>query len=154
MPNARPGEVWQVDLGMVAKSRPCLVLTLPPKDNELAVFTVVAHTTSLRGNHWEMPIRKHFLAAEGAFDLQRVTTVVRPLRLSKAERRADAAADQPRPGAWPALEGRGLGRGGRAGDAGAGGLRAAPRGSCGCLRRGYLRAYVANAPEKVNPSCP
>lgn len=75
MPNARPGEVWQVDLGMVAKSRPCLVLTLPPKENELSVFTVVAHTTSLRGNHWEMPIRKHFLSAEGAFDLQRVATV-------------------------------------------------------------------------------
>ncbi len=75
MPNARPGEVWQVDPGMVAKSRPCLVLTFPPKENELAVFTVVAHITALRGNRWEMPIRKHLLSAEGAFDLQRVATV-------------------------------------------------------------------------------
>ncbi|NBV21578.1 MAG: type II toxin-antitoxin system PemK/MazF family toxin [Proteobacteria bacterium] len=75
MPNAKPGEVWQVDLGMAAKSRPCLVLTPPPGANELAVFTVVAHPTAIRGNRWKMAMRKHFLSPEGAFDVQRMATV-------------------------------------------------------------------------------
>ena len=35
MPAAKPGEVWSVDLGMVAKVRPCLILTRPPKPDEL-----------------------------------------------------------------------------------------------------------------------
>src|SRR5258706_16139014 len=72
---ARPGEVWIVDLGMAAKVRPCLVLTAPPKDNELDVFTVVAHTQSLRGNRWEISFPKFFLSREGAFDVQRIATV-------------------------------------------------------------------------------
>lgn len=75
MPVARPGEVWMVDLGMVAKVRPCLVLTAPSKADELDVFTVVAHTTSLRGNRWEVSIQKSFFSNQGAFDVQRVVTV-------------------------------------------------------------------------------
>ncbi len=75
MPAAKPGEVWWVDLGMAAKVRPCLILTSQPKLNELDVFTVVAHTTSLRGNRWEVQIEKAFLDDEGAFDVQRVATV-------------------------------------------------------------------------------
>ncbi|MBI2928266.1 MAG: type II toxin-antitoxin system PemK/MazF family toxin [Verrucomicrobia bacterium] len=74
MPIARPGEVWQTDLGMVAKVRPCVVLTEPPKDDELAVVTVVSHTRSLRGNRWEVSIPKSFLDL-GAFDVQRIATV-------------------------------------------------------------------------------
>jgi mRNA interferase MazF len=75
MPAAKPGEVWVVDLGIAAKVRPCLILTPPPKADELDVFTVVAHTRSLRGNRWEVPIQKSFLSSEGAFDVQRVATV-------------------------------------------------------------------------------
>ncbi len=75
MPAAKPGEVWMIDLGMAAKVRPCLILTRLPKPDELDVFTVVAHTTSRRGNRWEIPIEKSFLADEGAFDVQRVATV-------------------------------------------------------------------------------
>jgi mRNA interferase MazF len=74
MPVARPGEVWQTDLGMAAKVRPCLVLTSPPKEEELAVVTLVAHTTALRGNRWEVTVPKPFLK-EGAFDVQRIATV-------------------------------------------------------------------------------
>jgi len=75
MPVARPREVWQTDLGMQAKVRPCLVLTPPPAaDNELAVFTLVAHTPSLRGSRWEVNIPKAFLD-DGAFDVQRIVTV-------------------------------------------------------------------------------
>lgn len=75
MPAAKPGEVWVIDLGMAAKVRPCLILTHPPKSDDLDVFTVVAHTTSRRGNRWEVQIEKSFLDAEGAFDVQRVATV-------------------------------------------------------------------------------
>ena len=50
MPGARSGEGWLADLGIAAKVRPCLLLTDEPADDELALFTVVHHTTSLRGN--------------------------------------------------------------------------------------------------------
>ena len=75
MPAAKPGEIWMVDLGMAAKVRPCLILTRPPRDDELDVFTVVAHTTACRGNRWEIPIPKPYLDEEGAFDVERVATV-------------------------------------------------------------------------------
>ena len=78
MPAAKPGEVWQVDLGMAAKVRPCLVVTPRPRPDELDVFTVVAHTTSPRGNRWEIPIEKSFLDKEGVFDVQRIATVASP----------------------------------------------------------------------------
>ena len=85
---ARPGEVWMTDLGMAAKVRPCLILTPPPKTDELDVFTVVAHTTSLRGNRWELSIAKPFLDSEGVFDVdqQREPTL--------AERIADRAGNE------------------------------------------------------------
>ena len=75
MPAAKPGEIWVVDLGMVAKVRPCLILTPPPRDDDLDVFTVVAHTTACRGSRWEVPIPKPYLDEEGAFDVQRIATV-------------------------------------------------------------------------------
>ena len=75
MPAARPGEIWITGLGMAAKVRACLILTPPPNSNELDVFTVVAHTTAIRGNRWELPIAKSFLDSDGVFDVQRVATV-------------------------------------------------------------------------------
>ncbi len=74
MPQPRRGEVWMIDLGMAAKVRPCLLLTDFPADNELAMVTVVGHTTSLRGNPWEYSIPKPFLKP-GAFHLQEVHSV-------------------------------------------------------------------------------
>jgi mRNA interferase MazF len=75
MPAAKHGDIWLVDLGLAAKVRPCLVLTSQPHDNDLDVFTVVAHTTAVRGSHWEISIPKPFLAEDGAFDVQRIATV-------------------------------------------------------------------------------
>lgn len=77
MPAAKPGEIWIVDLGMVAKVRPCLILTPPPRGNDLDTFTIVAHTTAGRGSRWEIPIPKPYLDAEGVFDVQRIATVAR-----------------------------------------------------------------------------
>jgi mRNA interferase MazF len=72
--NARQGEIWMVDMGMAAKVRPCLLLTDFPADNELALITVLPHTTSLRGNRWELTIPKPFLK-EGAFHFQQIQSV-------------------------------------------------------------------------------
>ena len=72
--NARQGEIWTVDLGMAAKVRPCLLLTDFPEDDELALITVLPHTTSLRDNRWELAIPKPFLK-EGAFHFQQIQSV-------------------------------------------------------------------------------
>jgi mRNA interferase MazF len=74
MPAINRGEVWQVDFGMAAKVRPALLLTGNPADDELDLVTVLLHTTSLRGNRWELPIPKPFLKP-GAFHLQQVQSV-------------------------------------------------------------------------------
>lgn len=74
MPTVNRGEVWQIDFGMVAKVRPALLLTGTPADDELDLVTVLLHTTSLRGNRWELSIPKPFLKP-GAFHLQRAQTV-------------------------------------------------------------------------------
>ena len=74
MPRPNRGEVWLVDLGLAGKTRPCLLLTDYPRDNELAMVTVLAHTTALRGNPWEHVCPKPFLR-EGAFHLQQIQTV-------------------------------------------------------------------------------
>jgi mRNA interferase MazF len=61
---------------MAAKVRPCLVLTNPPDINDLVLFTIVPHTTSLRGIRWEVSIAKNFLKP-GAFHVQQIQSVTR-----------------------------------------------------------------------------
>ena len=68
------GEVWQVDLGLAGKVRPRLLLTSYPNDDELALVTILPHTTALRGNRWEVSISKPFLKS-GAFHLQQIQSV-------------------------------------------------------------------------------
>lgn len=66
---------------MAAKVRPSLLLTGSPADNELDLVTVVLHTTSLRGNQWELSIPKSFLR-QGAFhQVQTISTVKLERRL-------------------------------------------------------------------------
>jgi len=67
------GEIWMVDLGMVAKPRPCLILSVPFRDDEKAVVTYVARTTQIRGGRFEVEHRApQFLP--GVFDAQNVGT--------------------------------------------------------------------------------
>ena len=40
-------------MGIAGKVRPCLLLTDYPADDELAMVTVLPHTTALKGNRWE-----------------------------------------------------------------------------------------------------
>ena len=70
----RRGEVWLTDMGIAGKVRPCLLLTDHPEEEELALITVVPHTTALRGNRWEVALPKQFLKP-GAFHLQQIQSL-------------------------------------------------------------------------------
>jgi mRNA interferase MazF len=94
------GEVWLVDLGLAAKIRPGLVLSIPPSEEDRALVTLVPHTTSLRGSRFEVSIPVPFLRA-GGFDAQGLVTIphaklIRPLgklsasSLSTVEHRVSA----------------------------------------------------------------
>ena len=68
------GEVWLVDLGYTAKVRPCLVISVPALDQDRALATLVAHTTSPRGSRFEVDVKVQFLRA-GVFDAQNLVTI-------------------------------------------------------------------------------
>jgi len=73
MPRPDRGEVWLVDLGYAAKTRPCLVLSIAGLDSDRALVTVIPHTTQPRGTRFEVESLTTFLA-RGVFDAQNPTT--------------------------------------------------------------------------------
>lgn len=79
MPNHHRGEVWLVDLGIAAKIRPGLILSVPPSPQDRVLVTLVPHTTSVQGTRFEVAVPKRFLSV-GAFDAQGLVTVA-PARL-------------------------------------------------------------------------
>ena len=72
MPSRR-GEVWLFDLGMTAKTRPVLVVSIEYGDVDRAIVTVVPHTTDIRQSPFEIPVKAPFLRP-GAFLVQGVST--------------------------------------------------------------------------------
>ena len=74
MPSPNRGKVWLVDLGMAAKVRPCLVISIPALDQDRALVTVVPHTTSSRGSRFEIAVKVRFLRS-GVFDAQNLITI-------------------------------------------------------------------------------
>lgn len=74
MGNPKRGEVWLVDLGYVAKTRPCLVISIPAQDEDRALVTLVPHTTSPRGSRFEVNVEVKFLRS-GVFDTQSIVTI-------------------------------------------------------------------------------
>src|ERR1700694_3336132 len=72
MPPQR-GEVWLFDLGMTAKTRPVLVVSVAYGDSDRAIVTVVPHTTQVRQSSFEVSIKVPFLRP-GAFLIQGVST--------------------------------------------------------------------------------
>ena len=83
------GEVWLVDLGMAAKVRSCLVVSIEVLDTDRALATALAHTTSPRQTRFEVTVALPFLKA-GVFDAQNLITVphakyIRRLGILKAE---------------------------------------------------------------------
>ncbi len=72
---ASRAEVWLVDLGMAAKVRPCLVISVPSdRDNDRVLTTLVPHTTSRRNSRFEVVSDVPFLKS-GAFDTQNIITI-------------------------------------------------------------------------------
>lgn len=63
-----------VDLGMAAKVRPAVVLSIPAHDTDRALVTLVPHTTSVRGSRFEATVSGSLLKA-GAFDTQSLITI-------------------------------------------------------------------------------
>lgn len=70
------GEVWLVDLGMIQKVRPALILSRSFKDEDRALISVIPHTTSLRGSDLEIRFTVPFLQP-GAFLAQNPITTLR-----------------------------------------------------------------------------
>jgi len=75
------GEVWLVDLGMIQKVRPALILNRSFKDTDRALISVIPHTTTLRGSEFEIRVNVPFLQP-GAFLVQNPITI----SATKAER--------------------------------------------------------------------
>lgn len=74
MSAAQRGEIWMIDLGMAAKPRPALILSVPPLAGERALLSYVPRTTSLRGTRFEVAHTARGFDA-GGFDAQGVGTV-------------------------------------------------------------------------------
>jgi mRNA interferase MazF len=68
------GEVWIVDLGLVAKIRPSLIISIPAAETDRALITIIPHTTSDRGSRFEVASSVRFLKP-GAFDVQNLITI-------------------------------------------------------------------------------
>ncbi len=74
MSNPKRGEVWLVDLGFVAKTRPVLILNIPITDEDYALYTVVPHTTSTRNSNYMVSLSVNGLKT-GSFNIQGLTAV-------------------------------------------------------------------------------
>ena len=68
------GEVYMVDLGLAAKVRPCVILSVPTEESDRFLVTVIPHTTALRQSRFEIVVPVRFLRP-GAFDAQGIVTV-------------------------------------------------------------------------------
>jgi PemK-like, MazF-like toxin of type II toxin-antitoxin system len=66
VPKAKRGDIWMADLGLAAKARPVLILSVDYREEERAVVTYVIQATSLRGTQYEVPHQARGMPA-GAF---------------------------------------------------------------------------------------
>ena len=73
MASPRKGEVWLVDMGYTAKTRPALVVSIAITGNERVITSVVPHTTSERGTRFEAKSDVRWLK-DGVFDVQGIGT--------------------------------------------------------------------------------
>jgi mRNA interferase MazF len=74
MPVARRGEIWLIDLGYAAKTRPSVVLSVGFSDEERAIVSFVPRTTSIRGTRFEVPHEARGFEP-GAFDAQGISGI-------------------------------------------------------------------------------
>lgn len=87
MTSPKPGEVYWVDLGAVAKHRPLMVVSREDADAPRALAACVPLTTQIRGGNYEvaLPRVRWMPAAErGVANVQGITSIER----HRLERRA------------------------------------------------------------------
>lgn len=95
MPMPKRGEIWLADLGVAAKTRPVLVLSVPFSDADYALITVVPHTTSSRKSNFNVKLSVAALRP-GAFNVQgllaipptkfiRRLTILQPAQMEQIE---------------------------------------------------------------------
>jgi mRNA interferase MazF len=58
MTNFKRGDVVLVDLGYIAKVRPCVVISIPKADSQRNMSVVAPLTTDIRGGECEVPFPK------------------------------------------------------------------------------------------------
>lgn len=63
-----------VDLGLAAKIRPSLIISIPAQLQDRALVTLIPHTTTLRGSQFEVELKVTFLRP-GAFVVQNIVTI-------------------------------------------------------------------------------
>jgi mRNA interferase MazF len=76
MPATQRGDVGLVDWGRAATVRPCLVRSVPVAEQDRALVTAVAPTTSPRGSRFAVAISTRVLRP-GVFDAQNLVTIPR-----------------------------------------------------------------------------
>jgi len=76
------GEVWLADCGYAGKVRPVVVISIPFKDTDRALITVVPHTTKIIGSEFEIRFPIRWLE-QGAFNIQSVFPLVPPQFIRK-----------------------------------------------------------------------
>jgi mRNA interferase MazF len=91
MPSPDRGSVWIVDLGMAAKVRPCVVLSVPTQPQDRVLVTLVPHTSSVQGTRFEVAVQAPFLRPGAVFDAQQIVTVP---QVKLIRRLGDLAPDQ------------------------------------------------------------
>src|SRR6266571_3856061 len=74
MKSARRGEVWLVDLGVAAKVRPAVVVSVPADDTDRALVTLVPAHDKPAQFAIEMAMAVSFLRA-GVFDARNLITI-------------------------------------------------------------------------------
>lgn len=72
--NSIRGEIWLVDLGSEARSRPCLVVSVFSGDEKRPLATIIPHTTDLQNPRFEIELNLHFLKP-GGFNVQNLMTL-------------------------------------------------------------------------------
>jgi len=68
------GEVWLADLGVAAKVRPVLIVSVPHADSDYALTQGIPHTTQPRGARFEVQLPLAFLQS-GVFNVQGMLAV-------------------------------------------------------------------------------
>src|SRR5438105_15639274 len=91
VPTPDRGDIWVADLGIAAKTRPCLVLSVPTDPRDRVLVTLVPHTTSVQGTRFEVAVQAKFLRGGGVFDAQQVVTLP---QVKLVRRLGDLVADQ------------------------------------------------------------